>query len=130
MKDSRFTWRSLDAEEKDRYWNRFDAQFRFNAGTQPRAILEPTPSLTWDTSPAFHDPDPLMSNTNRVVNLAFLRAFRACKHPTLIVLDWQHPCFEFDIHAADAEDEPSEWPIPIIANGDYYIFLSPDFDYG
>ena len=43
-------WRQLTYVEKDEFWDDFDAEFQFFSNGRPCAIVEPTPSRTWDIS--------------------------------------------------------------------------------
>ena len=122
-------WRLLSNEERRRAWDRFCAEFAFrpdmNADAWP-SIREPSPSITWDISAAWSDPDPLLRTTNATVNANILLALQSCVGPSesVLVLDWQHPCYEFFPHREQGAPQPEDWPIPVIPAGDYSIFLA------
>ena len=128
-------WRLLNDQVRKVVWDRFYSEFSFRPSTAPEdwpSIHEPVPSVTWDISAAWDDPDPLLRPTNATTNSAFLSAFllTVVEGSSLLVLDWQHPCYEFFPHRVQGASPPVEWPIPIIPAGDYNIFLSPDLRFG
>jgi len=61
------------------------------------------------------------------IGVAFLAAFRSVTSPgqRLHFLDWQHACYWFEPHAAEADST-----VPVLPDGDYYIFLSTDLTFG
>lgn len=124
-------WRLLSDRETRRAWDRFDRHFAFRPCVTADAwpsIREPTPSVTWDISAAWSDPDPFLRSTNAVVNAAFLSAFQSWLSPSdsILALDWQHPCYQFFPHRRQGAWPPEEWPIPVIPAGDYYVFVAND----
>jgi hypothetical protein len=66
------------------------------------------------------------------VNLAVLTALRrVIAHDSeLCVMDWQHPCYLFHPHAEFEVTKCSAWPVQVFPDGDYYIFLHPELDFG
>jgi hypothetical protein len=48
----------------------------------------------------------------------------------IYALDWQHPGYRFYPHRPFSLNRLGEWPIPILPNGDYHIFLEQDFNFG
>jgi len=48
----------------------------------------------------------------------------------LYALDWQHPCYWLYPHASFDADDEDAWLVPVLPNGDYYIFLAEDFSFG
>src|SRR5262249_38612630 len=60
------------------------------------------------------------------------RALRACTRPgeRVFGLDWNHPCYLFDPHHPGAAAGPDPWPVPVLPNGDHYVFLAPDLRFG
>ena len=128
-------WRQLSRSEADPIWDRFYTQFSFRPSVKAEdwpGIVEPVPSITWNISEAWNDPDPNLTESNAETNSSILQALRAATSQTdkVFALDWQHPCFEFALHSSEAAVEPASWPIPVIPNGDYSIFLSADFRLG
>ncbi len=135
------TWIELTEPEEHAVWDRFYRDFVFQ------------PSVNSEDWPGIHEPAP--SNTYAIpesytedhlddLHAQVLGAFRACTQPEerLYALDWQHPCFWFQPHSSlkrlDGKREawppilPSGdlWRIPILPDGDYYIFLAEDFRFG
>jgi hypothetical protein len=62
----------------------------------------------------------------------FLKCFKAlvCEDEWIYALDWQHPSYKFYPHLPFSLNKFGEWPIPILPNGDYYIFLQRAFNFG
>ena len=57
-----------------------------------------------------------------------LAALKECTRPgeEVLALDWNHPCYFFDPHAASRPP----WPVPVLPDGDHYIFLARDHRFG
>ena len=56
--------------------------------------------------------------------------FRSITNETdkMMALDWQHECFYFFPHRKIPRDpQYHEWPVPVLPNGDYAIFITEDF---
>jgi len=117
-------WIEKTADEHNAVWEDFYERFRFKPDYYQRvapAIVEPVPCITFDLSCPWTD-----ELVDRI-GVAFLAAFRSVTTPgeRLHFLDWQHPCYWFEPHAADASNT-----VPVLPDGDYYIFLSADLTYG
>jgi len=127
-------WEILTETEMDTAWDRFYAEFNFRPSGHPQdwpSIKEPTPSATYSIS-SFYG---AMSNPRvleKDLNVKTLEALRICVEPErrLYALDWQHNCYwlyphrRFDAHRSRA------WKVPVLPNGDYYIFIAEDFSFG
>ena len=90
-------------------------------------IYEPFPSVTFALPRLGRDQD--MPTDADVADLqsVMLAVFAACTppHGRIYALDWQHESFWLQPHVAfDA------WRVPVLPDGDYYIFLAPDFSRG
>jgi len=124
-------WEELTQEERSAVWDRFYLTFAFHPSTSKKdmpGIREPRPSITW----ALH-PSPWNPQDEAALHRRLLAAFRACTAPeeAIYALDWQHPCYWFRPHVSFVPHGPfREWPIPVLPNGDYYIFLARDFSWG
>ena len=110
-------------------WERIEKQFNFRASMNPElwpGIAEPTPSVTYSIAAAFTE------ERYEETNKRFLQAFRKCTsaEQKLYVLDWQHESFWFYPHGETDENDFGNWPICVIPDGDYYIFLAEDFSFG
>lgn len=136
-------WVRLPKPEYDRVWDQFYAEFDFRPSTDAKlfpAIREPRPSVTWSIESAWSDPDPLMRQTHSAFNEAMLALFKQVisESASLIVLDWHHPGYRFlpykhsgsFVPTRHAKGEPATWEVPVLPDGDYYIFLSEDFRFG
>lgn len=93
-------------------------------------LLAPTSCLgaeiTYEIGSIYEHPDAeeLKADLDRKV----LTALRQCVAPPdeLYALDWQHPSYVFRPH----ETSPTGFKAPVLPDGDYYIFLAPDFSFG
>jgi hypothetical protein len=123
-------WVELAHSEYNRVWDRFYRDFEFRPSIYPEdfpGIREPVPSVTYALPrvdgeirlPTPGDTDDL--------HAAMLAAFRTCTPSggRIYALDWQHTSYYLAPRAAF-----EEWLIPILPDGDYYIFLAQDFSWG
>ncbi|MGI8689898.1 MAG: DUF2716 domain-containing protein [Thermomicrobiales bacterium] len=115
-------------------WGRFGERFCFRPSTQPDqwpGIDEPSPSITFWIGHVY-DENERYSSFVTDLNTNTLKAFRTCVLPEqrLAVLDWHHACYWFYPHRTFDAGNPEAWPIPVLPNGDYYIFLAEDLSFG
>jgi hypothetical protein len=117
----------LSTAEEDAIWERFEAAF----GWFDSEIREPTPSLTWDTRWVY-DGEAELHLFEVDLNSKALRALQSATSPgeQVYALDWMHTCFWFDPRGGIANGDPDEWAIPVLPNGDHYLFLAPDLRFG
>ncbi|GAB3476319.1 DUF2716 domain-containing protein [Amycolatopsis cihanbeyliensis] len=116
-----------DVEYK-RVWDRFDADFRFNPGVPSMpAIAEPQASVTWHLGVLLDGGEQAVDQLRRIVE----RGLRACTEPgeDLYWLDWNHPGCRFYPARVGGQGQPP-WPGDAYPNGDYYIYITPDFRLG
>jgi hypothetical protein len=126
-------WVQLELDRYEQYWGPFDARFGFTPGMDPStwpAIREPSPSLTIDLSPICDHEGSRFAAGAKAVDTLGLYAFTCVTEvdEKLIVLDWQHPCYQFSPHRQALKDD--SWPVTIFPNGDYYAFVNQDFSMG
>ncbi|BEP14402.1 DUF2716 domain-containing protein [Acidothermaceae bacterium B102] len=125
-------WVAVDDAGYRTAWDAFDGRFGFRASTRPDgwpAIREPIPSVTFDLSAI---PDGAMRGAAYdAINAEALRCFvwALPEAEALLVLDWQHPAYRFRPRA-QAQRWDAKWLVPVFPDGDYYAFLTPDFDEG
>jgi hypothetical protein len=122
-------WQQLADRRVDEVWNRYAAVF----GSPPgRDFRTPSPSVTWDISAIYLRPAPEFAALEADLTAKVFRALRTCTSPgeRLYALDWNHPCYLFDPHHPGATAGPEPWPVPVLPNGDHYIFLAPDLRFG
>jgi hypothetical protein len=117
-------WELFEESEYKKVWDRFYDQFAFKPSVYRRdfpAIKEPSPSITYEFD------YPIETETIDDLDNKTLSAFLSIVSPgdALCVLDWHHDCYWFRPHIPFRE-----WEIPVLPNGDYYIFLAKDFSYG
>lgn len=124
----RLGWRGLSDSQMDETWARYAARFGYPV---VGGFRTPTPSITWDISPIYLRSGEEFARLEEDLARKALTAFRLCTPPgeDLYALDWNHPCYFLDPHGVVAEvGEP--WAIPIVPNGDHYVFLASDFRFG
>ncbi|SOE06494.1 Protein of unknown function [Streptomyces sp. Ag109_G2-15] len=112
-------------------WDRFYAEFAFHPSVNPAkwpAVKEPADSITW--SLASLDEDPGYVRLDRFVTVVE-QGLTACIEPQarLFALDWQHTSYSFDPHRVGGPGQ-DPWPLSPYPDGDYYIYLSEDFQLG
>ena len=117
-------WAALSAVEEDATWNQFCSRFAFRASVRPEewpGIREPAPFVTWAI------PDPWSEAATEDLHERALSAFRIAVPPgeRMLALDWQHPCWWLSPHAS-----VDHWEVPVLPNGDYFVFLSRDLEWG
>ena len=89
-------------------------------------IREPTPSVTYYIGWYYGHPEAEALESE--LDAAVIDAFRRCVPPggRLYALDWMHPSYSADPHAISA----AELRVPVLPNGDYYLYLAPDLSFG
>jgi len=110
-----------DAEYRQ-VWSRFYAEFAFRPSTDRfewPGIDEPAGSATWSLSALDDDPGYLL--LDRMVAV-IQRGLASCADE-LYALDWHHESYRFPTSAKD-------WPLSPFPDGDYYVYLTPDFRLG
>ena len=127
-------WYELKQEEEDKVWDRFYTQFSFRPSVNPAywpGIKEPQPSITYSISSIYGAGEEHYQRLDKDLRTKTLTALRLCIAPDefLYVLDWQHACYRFYPHPSYA-GKPIKWLVPVLPNGDYYIFLRQDFTFG
>ncbi|MBL8793911.1 MAG: DUF2716 domain-containing protein [Planctomycetia bacterium] len=124
----RLGWVELTDAEENAAWHRFEAAFgHFGTG-----IREPVPSLTWNISGVYDGGEELLRWLEADLNAKALRSLTACTSlgESVYALDWQHPCFWFDPRGGVRSGDPDEWAVPVLPNGDHYVFLARDLRFG
>jgi hypothetical protein len=130
------SWRELGGVEHDQVWGWFEERFHFRPGMEPPdwpGIREPEPSLTWDISSAYVLDDHLCATALMDLRLRTLRALRQCTRAgeELYAIVRQHACYAVSPRAGPAAaEEVSFWPIPILPDGVYTLFLAADGRFG
>ncbi|HST05562.1 MAG TPA: DUF2716 domain-containing protein, partial [Chloroflexia bacterium] len=127
-------WKTLTDTERIAAWDRFYDEFDFRPSTKPQdwpGIKEPAPSITYSIS-SFYGSAKRADILEKDLNIKTLRAFQKCigQDERIYVLNWHHNCFWFYPHRIFHVYKPRGWRVPVLPNGDYYIFLSTDFSFG
>jgi hypothetical protein len=128
-------WIELLESEYNAVWDRFESQFAFRPSVKENdwpAIQEPTPSITYRISNIFHQGERHYKSLNSSLMDSFLKCFKSLTNEDdwIYALDWQHPGYKFWPHRRFSLDDYGEWKVPILPNGDYYIFLEREFEFG
>jgi hypothetical protein len=130
------TWIELDGQSRKEVWDRFYRDFVFHPSIDRQwwpGIREPVPSETYSISEVYGGNEAHYARLNRDLQdwgVRSLKALLPSDGEWVYALDWQHPCYRFYPNRPFALDTFGEWPVPILPNGDYYIFLHPNFDWG
>jgi hypothetical protein len=123
-------WSELSEQDEGAVWSRFAEVFNF------------IPSVTSSDWPGIHERRPFRTYSiehiyghpsarqlERDLEDKARIAFQACapSDTRVYALDWQHQCYWLRPHEL-VSGEP--WAIPALPDGDYYIFLEEQFEYG
>ncbi|WP_328810575.1 DUF2716 domain-containing protein [Rhodococcus sp. NBC_00294] len=126
-------WSFLGRSEEAEQWSRFTDKFGelrpgLTSAEWP-AIVEPTPSVTFDLNAGTATAAQLTARLD-AVNAEAIRCFLDIDEAAeLVVLDWQHSGYRLDV-AAHATAVDGTWLVPVYPDGDYYTFALPDFSEG
>ncbi|MGB0839311.1 MAG: DUF2716 domain-containing protein [Chitinophagales bacterium] len=115
----------LNQDEHNMVWDRFYDLFDFKPSIEIfPAINTDQPQLKLDISNCFS-----INYPYHELETWALKLFKAISKPNerYYALDWQHPCYDFDPRQSMDRDDNGEWIVPVLPNGDYYIFLTKDF---
>lgn len=68
----------------------------------------------------------------RDLNAKTLTAFRRCVTPERFVyaIDVQHEDYRFYPHRSFNSDDREAWRVPVLPDGDYFVFLAEDLSFG
>ncbi len=112
------------------WWTAFTDRYGFRPGVDPStwpAIREPVGSVTFDLSPVWSDSSVSAAKVDEAVLLACQTVCGA--EEFMVVLDWQHHCYDFWPHRFTARPGQT-WPVPPTPDGDYFLFLAQDMSQG
>lgn len=118
-------WITLSRKEYNKVWDSFDEKFDFKPSVYSEnfpGILEPTPSITYEISRDFGDDEEIADLNDKV--LSALRS-QVSREERIYALEWNSSSYWFYPHK-----DFQEWLIPVLPDGDYYIFLAEDFRFG
>jgi hypothetical protein len=119
-------FKRLNRDEYDKAWNKFYDLFHFTPSIHYfPAIATDRPQLKFDIANCFSEDFALDKLEEYALNL-FISVSKTGDR--LYALDWQHECYDFDPREQMDRDEFNEWTVPVLPNGDYYIFLTKDFN--
>jgi Protein of unknown function (DUF2716) len=115
----------LTIEEQNHVWGRVETILRpeFNWYGDAPGILAPAPSRTY-TITTHYSPEG-QTFFAELLRAAFCRMVPLGQR--ILVLDWQHQCYSLDPHLLVAN---TNWPIPVLPDGDHYFFLEESFRWG
>ena len=125
-------WVELPFDQYESFWDPVDRDFKFKASTTEfPGFAEPDESTTFHIGHIYGEPS---RHSKLLLDLSerFVRAFQECtkRDGYLNVLNWQHPSYRYWPHIPFNFESEEEWPIPILPNGDYYLFLDPSHAFG
>jgi hypothetical protein len=118
-------FKQLEQKEYDEVWDKFYALFHFNPSVSHfPAIKTSKPQLKLDIKSCFSPNYPVDQLEQFAINL-----FNKISNDgdRLYALNWHHDCYDFDPKKQMDKNEFGEWIVPVLPNGDYYIFLTKDF---
>jgi len=116
----------LSEEEDEKVWKAFYNLFHFEPSIdQFPGIKTERVHLKFDIKDCFSPNYPYDKLEEFALDL-----FKNISSPgeRLYSLDWHHPSYDFDPRKPMERGEFDEWIVPIFPNGDYYIFLTKDFN--
>lgn len=122
----------FEGEEANAIWDQFVTRFAFRPGVTSMPVVdEPTPSITYFIGHIYGPRERYLALIADL-NTKMLAAFRTCVplDGWLYALDWHHPTYRFRPHAPFNIADENAWRVPVLPNGDYYIFLAPDLRFG
>lgn len=129
-------WTTLSQNEYDIIWDRFYKDLSF----KPSMLEADWPSIKADKSNIKIDIADLWGSTYNETKWTSLitkgiNSFISITNPEeeIIVLDWQHTCFKVNPRQLTVEtmlpnDQNSIMVPSFVPDGDYYIFLTKDFE--
>lgn len=126
-------WTILNEKEYNHVWNKFEIFFNFSPSVNKEnwpVFLEPAPFITYDIS-QYYDKglqSKIIIDFYNKMRKSFQGSTR--KGDKLYALDWQHRSYIFDPFSSFDYKNEENWLVPIIPDGDYYIFLAEDFSFG
>ena len=119
-------FKQLSEDESQETWDKFYEVFHFKPSPKDfPSITSGKPQLKFDIQDCFSPDYPFHKLEDFAIAL-----FTKISKPKdrLYALDWQHTCYDFDPRLKMDRNEFGEWEIPVFPNGDYYIFLTKDFE--
>jgi len=119
-------WRKIDPDEYKLVWEKFYELFKFKPSlTEFPAIVSSLPQLKFDISKLYSDNKIIFNELEQIALDLFIKLSKPSER--LYALNWQHDCYDFDPRLEMDRNQFDEWIVPILPNGDYYIFLTKDF---
>ena len=119
-------FKPLDEFEYNKVWGRFRKLFRFKPSMSYfPAITTDTPQLKFDISEGFSS-----KFSAEQLEEVVIKIFKDITDPgeRIYALNWQHESYDVDPREQMDKDETGEWVIPVFPNGEYFIFLTKDFN--
>lgn len=113
-------------------WQKFYNRFVFSPSIYAfPGFADPTPSTTYFIGHVYGQTayyPPLVND----LNARMLEAFRRCVPADgwLYALEWRKPGYRFRPHVPFNDKDERSWPVPVLPDGDYYIFLAEDLRFG
>lgn len=114
-------WRAMSDGQQDEVWTRYDQDFEI-----------PETAPTFDGAFAYLRGDHHREEIERDLGQKTLAALRECTKPgeEILCIDINHQYYFFNPHHENASMDPSSRAIPLLPDGDTYVFLAEDFRFG
>ncbi|MGG0658142.1 DUF2716 domain-containing protein [Rummeliibacillus pycnus] len=124
-------WLELSDVEYEKVWNKLYDELKFEPSTTNFPSFEvPTPFITYDISNYFGEYEGLNAydDLEEKALLVFQKITSIDEY--IYALDWHHECYWINPHLEYQKNEFDEWTVPIFTNGDYYVFIHKNFEWG
>ncbi|MBW8635846.1 DUF2716 domain-containing protein [Hoeflea sp. WL0058] len=124
-------WIELPREEEDPIWRKVYDDLGFKPSTRATdfpGFKEPGPSVTYSISGIWGDDfEALEADLHAKAHSIFNKV--TPEGDFLYALDWQHECYRYFPYISDSS-VADQWKIPVLPNGDYYLFLERTLRFG
>lgn len=126
------TWELLAESDRSAAWDVIYGRFAFRPDVKRfPGFAEPPDSVTFSLAKLYGDEEHYW-RVRRACEEAALKCFRELIPASgwLNVLDWQHNCYRLRPHLPIEVDELGDWTVPFLPDGDYYLYLDPQWRFG
>lgn len=125
-------WIELAREEEDAIWRKVYDGLGFKPSVRAAdfpGFKEPGPSVTYSIYGIWghKDFETLEADLHEKAHSIFNNV--TPHGDFLYALDWQHECYRFFPHSSGSS-VADQWKIPVLPNGDYYLFLERTLRFG
>jgi Protein of unknown function (DUF2716) len=121
-------WQELSRRDYDELWAKADDMLSFRPYLYGAPMRYNGPQIKIKYGKCLNNFK--FEELKRDMNKKTIDNLNSLKIRSWIAMSWQHPCYEFEVDKPFEVDEFGDWLVPIIANGDYNIICSHDFENG